>query len=151
MLDAMALSSCEVDLSLVDDDEIQVLNREWRKKNKPTDVLSFPQHDDVASELARATPGVPVLLGDVIISVPTTTRQAKERGHSVLDEATMLLAHGVMHLLGLDHRNDLEEAEMNAFAKVLEVAATRTKPLAFEVRVRPPKPPRSKPSRSKRG
>lgn len=69
---------------------------------------------------------MPELLGDVVLSVPTAARQAEERGRSLLAEATMLLAHGLLHLVGYDHRDDHEEAVMTARTVELEgVAAGR--------------------------
>ena len=74
---------------LCDDAFIQELNREHRGKDKPTDVLSFPQED-------------PVVLGDVVISLDTAARQAQSAGWSHLDEVTLLGIHAVLHLLGYD-------------------------------------------------
>lgn len=141
MMTHLGLEGAELSLALVDDDAIRALNRAHRKKNKPTDVLAFPQHEvDVMTPLglgldaeragrfrkrARAA-RVPELLGDVVLSVPTAARQAEERGRSLLAEATMLLAHGLLHLVGYDHRDDHEEAVMTARTVELEgVAAGR--------------------------
>jgi ssRNA-specific RNase YbeY (16S rRNA maturation enzyme) len=129
----------ELSLVLCDDAHIQELNREWRGKDAPTDVLSFEmldegeeashvlseaeirdlfgdeaeKEDDDESEVSeeedgfdvnsRETPSPATLLGDVVISVDTAMRQAKERGHSLHDECRILLVHGVLHLLGYDH------------------------------------------------
>lgn len=82
------------------DPEIHSLNRQYRQKDKPTDVLSFPLADDVC----------PALLGDVVISVDTATRQAHRRGHSLREEIQTLLIHGVLHLLGYDHEVSRSEA-----------------------------------------
>jgi probable rRNA maturation factor len=100
----------EVSLWLTGDREIHTLNRDYRKKNKPTDVLAFAQREGEGGELH------PELLGDVIISVDTARRQAKQ---GLLPELLFLTAHGLCHLLGYDHRNDREEAEMNARMKRL--------------------------------
>jgi len=85
-----------------------MLNRDWRGKNKATDVLSFPQVEAAdLRELSRAASGTkklpPWWLGDVVISVDRATQQAQERGHSLRDELDLLLAHGLLHLLGFDH------------------------------------------------
>lgn len=117
MLRALALPAVELSVALVDDAAIHELNRTYRKKNKPTDVLSFAQKDD-PKQLRDGD-----LLGDVILSVPTTERQARERGRPVLDELTMLLAHGMLHLVGYDHRNDAEERVMRGRTEELERAA----------------------------
>lgn len=94
----------ELSLLICDDTYIQNLNKEWRGKNSPTDVLSFPQEQP---------PGVPSLwlLGDVIISLDTAKRQAQERGHDLLDEMRILLVHGLLHVLGYDHEEGPEAAE----------------------------------------
>lgn len=140
MLDALDLRGVEVSLALVGDDTIRTLNREWRKKDKPTDVLSFPMMDDAAVGAAGATVagGGPTLLGDVIVSTPTATRQARERKAPLAQEVTVLLAHGVLHLLGFDHDSDDEEREMDAYARVLEAAAVSALPMRLKlVPVRP--------------
>ena len=112
----------QLSLTLCDDMTIQELNGQWRGKDAATDVLSFPMDD-------------PQLLGDLVISLDTTERQAKERGHSIRDElrvsssppcpvllshsrrvsrvpggcAQILMVHGVLHLLGYDHETSQEE------------------------------------------
>ena len=141
MLDALGLDAAEVSLALVGDDTIQGLNKTWRKKNKPTDVLSFPllaisTREIVEAERAVAASGARLMLGDVVLSVPTAGRQAKERGRSLADELVTLAAHGVLHLLGFDHPNDDDEREMNAFAAVLEAAAHNARPLKLRLAAR---------------
>ena len=119
MLDHLALGSVELSVALVSDKEIHELNRAYRGKDKPTDVLAFPMLDDPSS----ISPGE--LLGDVIISVDTARRQASKRRRPLLDELTMLLAHGLLHLIGYDHQNDEQEREMKARTRDLErVVAT---------------------------
>jgi probable rRNA maturation factor len=82
------------------DPEIHALNRQYRGKDKPTDVLSFPLADELQ----------PFLLGDVIISVETAARQAQRRGHTLREELQTLLIHGILHLLGYDHEVSRSEA-----------------------------------------
>jgi probable rRNA maturation factor len=106
----------EVSLRLVGDGVIHELNRGYRGKNKPTDVLAFAQREGPAGALH------PTLLGDVVISVDTARRQAK-RG--LYRELLHLASHGLCHLLGYDHRDDEEEREMNARAAALRAEATR--------------------------
>ncbi len=96
----------EVACTLVSDPAIHELNRDYRGKDKPTDVLSFAQNE---GEFADLNPDV---LGDVIISVETAERQREER--TLLDEVTHLLIHGVLHLQGYDHEKDDEAEEMEA-------------------------------------
>jgi len=93
----------EVSLTLTVDAAIHALNRAYRRKDKPTDVLAFAQREG-----PHAHPG---LLGDIVISVDTARRQAR-RG--LYAELAHLAAHGLCHLLGYDHRDDAEERTMNA-------------------------------------
>jgi len=95
------LTQKDVELILTDDKEIQELNKTYRNKDKPTDVLSFPLED---------LPGMP--LGSIIISVDTAKRGAQEFGHSIDDEITLLFIHGLLHLLGYDH--EVDNGEMRA-------------------------------------
>jgi probable rRNA maturation factor len=95
----------EISLTLTGDAAIQALNRVYRKKDKPTDVLAFAQREGPSGALH---PGV---LGDIVISVDTARRQAR-RG--LYAELVHLAAHGLCHLLGYDHRGDAEERTMNA-------------------------------------
>lgn len=85
----------EVSIALVDDVAIQQLNAQYRKQDKPTDVLSFAQDEP-------AMPGMPRLLGDVVISVDTAARQAAVAGQRLQDEVCQLAIHGILHLLGYD-------------------------------------------------
>jgi probable rRNA maturation factor len=112
----------EVALTFVDDAEIQQLNKEFRDKDKPTDVLSFPQWDDNDDDMMiyydeeDAPEEDAELIGDIVISMQTAARQAEEYGHSLEREVSFLFVHGFLHLLGYDHEEgDAEEAEM--FAK----------------------------------
>ena len=123
MLDVLDLQGVELSVSLVGDETIRGLNATWRKKDKATDVLSFPMLDDAALLHTPSPAEGARLLGDVIISTPTATRQAKVRKAPLADEIGVLLSHGVLHLLGFDHDTDDEEREMNAYAGVLAAAA----------------------------
>jgi probable rRNA maturation factor len=110
----------EASLRLVDDAAIHALNRDYRGKNKPTDVLAFAQREGPGGDLH------PELLGDVVISVDTARRQAK-RG--LYRELLHLASHGLCHLLGYDHRDDDEERTMNARAAALRTEAGRRGPV----------------------
>jgi probable rRNA maturation factor len=88
----------EVDLWFCTDDEIHDLNRRYRHKDRPTDVLSFPQY----APGERPAPGAPVHLGDVVISVDTAARQAADRGISLSTEIIWLWLHSLLHLIGYD-------------------------------------------------
>lgn len=97
MLAGLKLPTAELSIVLTGDDQIKKLNHQWRKKNKPTDVLAFALREGEFGALSGD------LLGDVVISVPTARRQAEEAGRPLVAEVTMLLAHGLLHLLGWDH------------------------------------------------
>lgn len=98
--------AAELSVWLTDDDEVQVLNRDYRGVDKPTDVLSFAQREGEAA--ASDDP----VLGDVIISVPRALSQAQAYGHSAAREVAFLTVHGTLHLLGWDHEAPEDEAKM---------------------------------------
>lgn len=110
------LADYEVSVRLVGDAAIHALNRDYRRHDRPTDVLAFAQREGPAAGLH------PAVLGDVVISVDTARRQAK-RG--LYRELLHLAAHGLCHLLGYDHRDDAEERAMNARAAALRAEAGR--------------------------
>jgi len=91
----------ELSLLLSDDAAVQELNRAWRGKDKPTNVLSFP---------APEQPGLPGPrhLGDIVLAYETVVREAAEEGKSLHDHATHLIVHGTLHLLGYDHELEVE-------------------------------------------
>lgn len=101
------------------DEEVRVLNREWRTKDKPTNVLSFPMM--TRAELESLTPqGGPEMLGDVALAFETCTREAAEKGVGLKDHAAHLIVHGLLHLAGHDH--ELGETEATAM-EALEIKA----------------------------
>ena len=114
---ALGLRDVELSILLCDDAFIHPLNRDYRGKDKPTDVLSFAMREE-------GDPNDPVL-GDVIISIERAQEQALERGHPIGVELALLLVHGILHLLGYDHEEDEEAIVMEAKEKeilsVLEV------------------------------
>lgn len=116
MLESLGLPDAELSILLCDDATIRELNRQYRKKDRATDVLAFPMHDGSGPQ---TTPG---LLGDVVISLPTARRQAAERDRPILHEVTFLLAHGLLHLLGHDHASKREERQMTARTEALMAA-----------------------------
>ena len=117
VLSAMGESQSELSLELTGDGRMRRLNREYRKKDRSTDVLAFPIREAVMPRRARS---VSLMLGDVVISLPTAVRQAKEAGRSVDDELAVLLVHGVLHLCGYDHeRNPREAARMSRRERAL--------------------------------
>ena len=99
-----------VDITLTDDAAQQALNRIWRSKDEPTNVLAFPSAD-------AATPGpegAPLLLGDVVLAYETVAREAAEQQKPLADHLRHLVVHGVLHLLGHDHTNPTDAATMEA-------------------------------------
>jgi probable rRNA maturation factor len=129
MLRHLEMRGVELSIALVGDEEIQELNRTYRKMDKPTDVLAFPVVEHVPPKPGKGSRPAPEslegMLGDVILSIETGRRQAKTHRRPLLDELTMLLAHGLLHLIGYDHRTDAEEREMTAKTGDLTAAATR--------------------------
>ena len=105
---------CELSVTFTDNEGIHELNREYRKVDRPTDVLSFPQFDFYGGETLPEGDEL-VSLGDIVLSLERTEEQAREFGHSFSREAAFLTAHSVLHLLGYDHeRGDREDADMRA-------------------------------------
>lgn len=93
-------------VALSADAPVQALNRTYRKIDKPTNVLSFPAHD------GTAVPGAPRALGDVVLAVETIMREAGEQHVPLAAHFQHLVVHGLLHLLGFDHENDEDAAEM---------------------------------------
>ncbi|MFA6306135.1 MAG: rRNA maturation RNase YbeY [Candidatus Gracilibacteria bacterium] len=105
--------SGKISLIIVDDKKIRKINSEYRGFDEPTDVISFEYADDsfvVGGENI-------VAVGDIFISLDTAKRQAKEHGHSLDKEFEILFVHGLLHVIGFDHKNDKEEKEMEKQAK----------------------------------
>lgn len=91
---------------ITDDAEMQRLNREFRRKDYPTDVLSFPAGPQTHKRKGQTGLTDPLSLGDIAISVDRARAQAREFGHAVDDEICLLMLHGVLHLMGMDHERD---------------------------------------------
>ncbi len=102
-------ASAEISLVFCDNEAIQELNRDWRGINAATDVISFPMMDNLES---REETGENLLLGDIIISLERAAWQAKEFEHNLQREVLFLFSHGLLHLLGFDHSNEEESAQM---------------------------------------
>lgn len=120
MLRAMKVRRAELSVLLCDDATIHTLNRDYRKKDKPTDVLAFALREGELGHLAGDS------LGDVVISLETAARQAAERGIETREEVRMLLAHGILHLLGWDHQTDADDRRMRAETERLMASARRS-------------------------
>ena len=110
-----------VSVKLSDNAEVHALNLEWRDKDKPTNILSFPMLDDEELDalLAGTYDAPEIMLGDIILAYETCTAEAEDKQISVADHATHLVIHGMLHLLGHDHVDDEEAEAMEA----LEVKA----------------------------
>ena len=136
LLSAIGREDLELSVTFVDDETIRELNRRWRNKDRPTDVLSFPQdfppRDFSPSltpegEIEKALKGCKdcKLLGDIVISVDTARRQARELGWTTGEELKRLLLHGLVHLLGFDHETSPEAEEK--FRKLEEFLLEKVK------------------------
>jgi len=120
ILDALGLHEGELSILLVEDEEIRELNRRYRGKDQPTNVLSFPMGEG----------GGPYpLLGDVVISTQWAEREAEEQGVGMQEEMAWLLAHGILHLLGYQHEEEGEAERMQREERRLTQVALGQRPL----------------------
>lgn len=106
-------------LLFADDAEVRELNREWRGKDKPTNVLSFPMLER-GELLALAPDGPPELLGDIALALETCLREAEGKGAALEHHAAHLIVHGLLHLAGYDHETGPDDA---AAMEALEIKA----------------------------
>ncbi|MBR2674144.1 MAG: rRNA maturation RNase YbeY [Mogibacterium sp.] len=114
---AMPGIDVEIAVSIVDDEGIRALNRDYRGKDKVTDVLSFPQYEnreDMLRDMARRDEKSALLMGDVVICHEQALRQAEEYGTGEKREILYLFVHSIMHLLGYDHIDEEERRTMRA-------------------------------------
>lgn len=102
----------ELSVGFVNNEEIQELNKNYRQIDKPTDVLSFALEDEKEGELKIIGEDVPLMLGDIIISVDKAKEQAKDYNHSLERELGFLALHGFLHLNGYDHMSEEDETKM---------------------------------------
>ena len=100
-------SDCEIGIACVDNDESHKLNLEYRGKDKPTNVLSFPS--DLPDEMAQVLDSFP--LGDLVICIPVVLLEAQEQNKTPLAHFTHMLVHGTLHLMGYDHETSEADAE----------------------------------------
>ena len=112
----------ELSVRLTNDEEVRALNSEWREKDRPTNVLSFPlaEADDLKSANVA---GPELLLGDIVLAHGVCAFEAADKGVSVEDHAAHLVVHGTLHLLGYDHHDDqaagdMEDREVRALARI---------------------------------
>ena len=104
--------SVEISLRLAGDEEVRLLNDQWRGKDKPTNVLSFPMTD--GAELTAAIRGPELMLGDIIMAYGVCSREAADRKVPIERHAAHLMVHGTLHLLGYDHEDEAQAADMEA-------------------------------------
>ncbi|MCX8476267.1 MAG: rRNA maturation RNase YbeY [Sphingomonas sp.] len=110
----------EIAVRLASDDEVRMLNHQYRQKDKPTNVLSFPMvQPDLLETVTQNSDDGEVILGDIILAHGICVAEAEERGIGVADHASHLIVHGVLHLLGYDH---MDEAEAEAMEEMERAA-----------------------------
>ena len=109
----------EVSVKFTDDNEVRALNRDYRGKDQPTNVLSFPMIAPDLIETVTNTDDSEVLLGDIVLAYGTCAREAEARSISIAAHATHLIVHGTLHLLGYDHMNDGEAEAMESLEQVV--------------------------------
>lgn len=109
----------EISITFVSNERIQEINREYRQKDKSTDVISFAMEELGEGEVEVLGGNQPRILGDIIISIPKAKEQADEYGHSFLRELGFLAIHGFLHLLGYDHETEEDEKEMFSLQREL--------------------------------
>lgn len=102
----------EVSVTFVSNDDIQEINKTYRNKDVPTDVISFAMEEMGEGEIEILDADIPTMLGDIIISVQRATEQAESYAHSFERELCFLAVHGFLHLLGYDHGTEEQEKEM---------------------------------------
>jgi probable rRNA maturation factor len=103
----------EISVRLTGDEQVRELNAHWRGKDKPTNVLSFPMAEDYELNDETIAKGE-LLLGDIVLARGVCEAEAAEKHVSFEDHATHLMVHGTLHLLGYDHHDDTEAADMEA-------------------------------------
>jgi probable rRNA maturation factor len=123
---ANAPFTLSLSISLANNAEVQTLNAQWRGKDKPTNVLSFPMLEVSELDALANTDDGEVLLGDMILAFETCNAEAAEKVITLADHVTHLIVHGTLHLLGLDHIDDIQAEHMEA----LEVKALASLGLA---------------------
>jgi probable rRNA maturation factor len=105
ILNALACHDAELSILIVDDPQIEILNKKYLRRTGPTNVIAFPMRTDRFSNIN------PELLGDVVVSIETAKNEGKDMGISMEERFTQLLVHGILHLLGYDHETTEQEAD----------------------------------------
>lgn len=104
----------ELSINFVDNREIQIINRNYRQIDRPTDVISFAMEEMGEGELEIIGEDIPLILGDIVISIDKAKEQAEEYNHGLERELGFLALHGFLHLLGYDHIKEVDEKKMIA-------------------------------------
>jgi probable rRNA maturation factor len=129
---ALAALPIEISIRLTSDEEVQRLNRDYRAKDAPTNVLSFPMFapDEIAAIANSADPEI--LLGDIVLAQGVCAAEAEARAISIQDHATHLIVHGTLHLLGYDHIGDDEAEAMELLERQIMANLGLHDPYAIE-------------------
>ncbi len=106
ILNALDSPEAELSILIVDDPQIEILNKKYLNRQGPTNVIAFPMQEGDFSQIS------PQLLGDVVISIETAEREGKNSGLSLEERFTQLIIHGILHLFAYDHEEDEKEAEI---------------------------------------
>ena len=115
---ATSLALVEVSLRFTSDDEVQQLNRQYRGKDKPTNVLSFPMvQPDLLETVSQNSDDGELLLGDIVLAHGVCAAEAAEKGIALQAHASHLIVHGVLHLLGYDHQGSAEAEDMESLER----------------------------------
>lgn len=115
---ADAAATVEVSVRLTSDDEVHALNRQYRGKDKPTNVLSFPMvQADLLETVSQNSDDGEVLLGDIVLAHGVCAAEAGEKGIEIEAHAAHLIVHGTLHLLGYDHQGSAEAEEMESLER----------------------------------
>jgi probable rRNA maturation factor len=125
-------AAVEVSVKFTDDAEVHTLNRDYRHKDKPTNVLSFPMVEtDLLPGLANTDDGE-ILLGDIVLAHGVCTAEARERGVTIAAHAAHLIVHGTLHLLGYDHMGDDDAEVMESLERQIMAGLGLHDPYAIE-------------------
>jgi probable rRNA maturation factor len=125
-------ATIEISVRLTADEEVHTLNKQYRQQDKPTNVLSFPMvQADLIDSLADTDDGE-ILLGDIVLAHGICAREAEDRKVSLQDHATHLIVHGVLHLLGHDHMDDVQAEAMESIEQAAMAALGLHDPYPIE-------------------
>ena len=129
---ATTSATIEISIRLTSDDEVRILNRQYRQQDRATNVLSFPMVQPDLIGMLASTDDEEALLGDIVLARGVCAREADQRGVRIEDHATHLIVHGVLHLLGHDHMNDAEADAMEAIEQAAMTALGLHDPYPIE-------------------